>query len=123
MKEFLSQTGFQRQYGREQIINTTKNVGVSVDIFEENGRIKSTTDRNGASILQTAQTIGKIDIQKYKCVTPEIMTDEVIITDERIGHIKNDIQMTTKDFALIYHRSLKIRITSSKPISPILRSY
>ena len=87
-QEFLSRTGFKRQYGREQIINTTKNVGVSVDIFEENGRIKSTTDRNGASILQTVQTIGKIDIQKYKCVTPEIMTDEVIITDERIGHIK-----------------------------------
>lgn len=87
-QEFLAQTGFKRQYGREQNINTTKNVGISVDISEENGRIKSTTDRNGVSALQTVQTIGKIDIQKYKCVTPEIMTDEVIITDERIGHIK-----------------------------------
>ena len=66
-QEFLAQTGFKRQYGREQIINTTKNVGVSVDIFEENGRMKSTTDRNGVSTLQTVQTIGKIDIQKYKC--------------------------------------------------------
>ncbi len=32
--------------------------------------------------------IGKIDIEKYKCVTPDITTDEVIITDERIEHIR-----------------------------------
>ena len=34
------------------------------------------------------QIIGKIDIEKYKCVTPDITTDEVIITDERISHIQ-----------------------------------
>ena len=33
--------------------------------------------------------IGKIDIEKYRCVTPDIRTDEVIITDERIQHIKD----------------------------------
>ena len=32
--------------------------------------------------------IGKIDIEKYKCITPDITTDEVIITDERIEHIR-----------------------------------
>ena len=32
--------------------------------------------------------IGKIDIEKYKCVTEDICTNEVIITDERIQHIK-----------------------------------
>ena len=32
--------------------------------------------------------IGKIDIRIYKCVTADIQTDEVIITDERIQHIK-----------------------------------
>ena len=32
--------------------------------------------------------VGRIDIEKYKCVTPEIVTDEVIITDERIAHIQ-----------------------------------
>ena len=32
--------------------------------------------------------IGKIDIEIYKCITEDITTDEVIITDERIGHIK-----------------------------------
>lgn len=32
--------------------------------------------------------VGKIDRDVYKCVTENIVTDEVIITDERIKHIK-----------------------------------
>ncbi|MBQ7902096.1 MAG: hypothetical protein IJ365_09085 [Clostridia bacterium] len=32
--------------------------------------------------------IGKIDRNIYKCVTNDILTDDVIITDERISHIK-----------------------------------
>jgi len=34
-------------------------------------------------------TVGKIDRDIYKCVTEDIVTDEVIITDERIQHIKD----------------------------------
>ena len=30
----------------------------------------------------------RLDIEKYRCVTERIVTDEVIITDERIAHIK-----------------------------------
>ncbi len=33
-------------------------------------------------------SVGKIDMNIYKCVTEDIVTDEVIITDERIQHIK-----------------------------------
>lgn len=32
--------------------------------------------------------VGKIDIEIYNCITKNITTDEVIITDERIQHIK-----------------------------------
>ena len=32
--------------------------------------------------------VGKIDIEIYNCITKDITTDEVIITDERIQHIK-----------------------------------
>lgn len=32
--------------------------------------------------------IGKIDRNIYKCITDDIVTDQVIITDERISHIK-----------------------------------
>lgn len=34
------------------------------------------------------QTIGSIDIEKYKVVSDKIQTREVIITDERIRHIQ-----------------------------------
>lgn len=33
-------------------------------------------------------TVGRIDREIYKCITEDIVTDEVIITDERIEHIK-----------------------------------
>lgn len=33
-------------------------------------------------------TIGKIDKKIYRCITEDIVTDDVIITDERIQHIK-----------------------------------
>lgn len=34
-------------------------------------------------------SVGRIDVEKYRCVTSDIQTDEVIITDERIQHIKD----------------------------------
>ena len=34
------------------------------------------------------RTVGKIDREIYKCITKDIITEEVIITDERIEHIK-----------------------------------
>ena len=34
-------------------------------------------------------TVGKIDRDIYKCITDDIVTDEVIITDERIAHIES----------------------------------
>ena len=33
--------------------------------------------------------IGKIDVDIYKCVTEDIVTDEVVITDNQITHIKD----------------------------------
>ncbi|RKI78934.1 hypothetical protein D7V90_16685 [bacterium 1xD42-87] len=56
-------------------------------------------------------TIGKINRDIYKCVTEDIVTDEVIITDERIAHI---IQRRGKTFIKnldnILVRFLEIRI-------------
>lgn len=34
------------------------------------------------------RTVGKIDIEKYRCITEDITSDEVIITPERIQHIR-----------------------------------
>lgn len=33
-------------------------------------------------------TVGRINRDIYKCITEDLVTDEVIITDERIQHIK-----------------------------------
>lgn len=33
--------------------------------------------------------VGRIDRNIYKCITKDIVTDEVLITDERIQHIKD----------------------------------
>ena len=34
------------------------------------------------------RSVGRINREIYKCVTPDIVTDEVVITDERIAHIQ-----------------------------------
>ncbi|MCC8138968.1 MAG: hypothetical protein LIO67_01520 [Lachnospiraceae bacterium] len=33
--------------------------------------------------------VGKIDRDIYKCITEDIVTDEVVLTEERIQHIKD----------------------------------
>lgn len=52
--------------------------------------IKSESRTGGESSVRTSsvRTIGKIDTKIYSVVSPNIRTDEVIITDERIAHIK-----------------------------------
>lgn len=48
-----------------------------------------TTDLSGArQYVRAIHMIGTIDKDIYKCVAENIVTDEVIITDERIQHIK-----------------------------------
>lgn len=47
--------------------------------------IKSKSQADGGSGVHT---VGHIDIEKYRCITDEIATDEVIITPERIQHIE-----------------------------------
>ncbi len=44
--------------------------------------------KNKAEVKEV-QYVGKIDKNIYKCITKNIRTDEVIITEERIQHIKD----------------------------------
>lgn len=46
--------------------------------------------------------IGKINKNIYKCITEDITTDKVIITDNQINHIKTDILKITKIFLSIF---------------------
>lgn len=83
-KDFLNQTGLKRQSAREQIYSST-NSAVKPLKSAQTDVIITPKERNEASDVHT---IGRIDIEKYKCVTDDIRTDEVVITDERINHIK-----------------------------------
>ena len=41
-----------------------------------------------AGEVTDVRSVGRINREIYKCVTPDIVTDEVVITDERIAHIQ-----------------------------------
>ena len=56
-----------------------------LDKSAESGIIKGNDSRTA---VQDVHYIGKINLEIYKCVSEDIQTDEVIITDERIQHIK-----------------------------------
>lgn len=43
------------------------------------------SEQNG---VVTVREVCKLDVEKYRCVSQNIATDEVIITDERIAHIQ-----------------------------------
>ena len=56
----------------------------TVEIVSRCDTMNSESTSEGVQVRE----VGRIDIEKYKCVTTEISTDEVIITDERVEHIK-----------------------------------
>ncbi len=84
-RDFLDRTGLKRQYSREQIGSLPKNAKAPVDIVTKSAIIHNRAEREEA---MTLRTVGRIDIKRYSCVSSEIKTDEVIITDERIAHIQ-----------------------------------
>ncbi len=49
-----------------------------------NAILGKTNDKEKADV----HIVGKIDKKIYECITTDIVADEVIITDERIQHIK-----------------------------------
>lgn len=48
--------------------------------------------------------IGKINKNIYKCVTEDITTEEVIITDNQINHIKNRHPNDYENFSSYFFR-------------------
>ncbi len=67
--------------------------------------------------------IGKIDIEIYKCITKDIKTDEVIITDKQIEHIKqrhpSDFERFSKYFECIVTQPNYI-IEANKPNTALI---
>lgn len=51
--------------------------------------------------------IGKIDREIYKCIAKEIRTDDVVITDNQIQHIKDRHPNDYERFALYFGEIVK----------------
>jgi len=68
-------------------------------------------------------TVGKIDLNIYKCVSGNITTDEVVITEERVEHIRqkhpNDYERYKAYLATIIQEPDYI-IRGSRPFTAIV---
>lgn len=58
----------------------------SVEISQNHATIGSREKDGGGTKVHY---ITQLDVEKYKCVSEGIMTDDVVITDERIKHIRD----------------------------------
>lgn len=73
-RDFINQTGLKRQYDREQVANAVKS-----------GIIKPGLQKSEDADVHY---IGKLDRRIYRCVTADMVTDEVIITARQVQHIR-----------------------------------
>ena len=55
---------------------------------------------NKSAEVQDVHYVGKINREIYKCVSKDIVTDDVIITDERIQHIIEGHQNDYEQYCL-----------------------
>ena len=103
LTDFCEQTNLRRDRYREQVfaVDTEKkiaNFGRSTSSKAVWANKKALTNGENGGIIKAGKTdsevqnvhyIGKIDKDIYKCITEDIRTDEVIITDTQIQHIKD----------------------------------
>lgn len=86
-KAFSEAAGLPMQRERINVyegIKTTKSINIAASPKSVIIRDKEVSSGGGY-----VQPVGKIDINKYRVVSDQIRTDEVIITSERIQHIKD----------------------------------
>ena len=64
--------------------------------------------------------VGKINREIYKCITDDIVTDEVVITDNQIQHIKdrhpNDYERFASYFDEIVKQITLLRLINLIPL-------
>jgi SPP1 gp7 family putative phage head morphogenesis protein len=83
-KEFENWLDFLDKGGTTEEWNKLKKKKKSVEKSGSSGMMNSSSTKEDIQV----HSVGKIDRDIYKCITKDIVTDEVIITDERIEHIK-----------------------------------
>ena len=94
--EITQKAGLNAHYDRMSVVKSGKNVDVpisntfkKVKIIDNKAKNDIIFQKKSKTAVGSVHSIGKIDIEKYKCVTEDITTDEVIITDTQIAHIKD----------------------------------
>lgn len=89
----------------------------------DNGGESGIIEENTKVAVNDVHIIGKIDVEIYKCVTKDIMTDEVIITERQIEHIKerhpNDFERFSQHFEEIIKNPDYI-IEANKPNTALI---
>ena len=87
-KDFCRQTGLKRQGERSQIAGIGKVTRVKGIKPLDNSENSVTMPLEKVSGVLGVKKVCDLDIEKYRCVTPGIRISEVIITEERIEHIR-----------------------------------
>lgn len=103
-----------RDYSRE------KYYGEAVDKSSESGIIK---EKSTGTAVTDVHNVGKIDIEIYKCITEDIQTDEVIITDRQIEHIKERHPNDYERFSQYFEEIVKYPdfiIEANKPSTALI---
>ncbi len=88
--EFSKAAGLRTQYERTEVAGVgerPKTVSQMVKPLDKSVET-ATIPTERASEVPGVRKVCDLDIEKYKCVTPDIQTSEVIVTDERIKHIQ-----------------------------------
>lgn len=92
LKDFLKQTGREEDKARVLVNGFGRSEARKAAAASKN-ILKSGVGNDTMSLLNHSgdvdvHKIGKIDKKIYQCVTKDIVTDEVVITDNQIAHIK-----------------------------------
>ena len=105
---------------QEKAEKTAERLDEAVAKSETGGIMKLDIERTAVSDVHK---IGEIDIEKYKCVTADIITKDVVITEKQIEHIKehhpNDFERFNGFFRDIVENPDYI-IEANKPKSALI---
>lgn len=91
-RQFSEAAGLPEQWERTRmgfVDEASKtNAAERLEKFAQSGILSDTVSIERSSEVPGVHKVCDLDIKKFRCVTPNIRTNEVIITEERIEHIR-----------------------------------
>ena len=130
-KEYSASHGLKPHNDRTSVVKMAKGNDTFGDVYKDYGKTVDKAENSDiiksevAKAVNDVHIIGKINVEKYKCVTDDIITDEVVITDKQIQHIKerhpNDYERFYKYFKEIVENPDYIIEANKKDTALILK--